>query len=94
MLSYSSGTSGSGVKKRKMRKSYRNCKISSSDILVDGIQYDAAVNQIVGKSKLPNSPVAGQIMLFILDLNTRSNAQTVQRETGALELVQCYKGHK
>ena len=36
------------------------------DILVEGpIQYDAAVDPIVGKSKLPNSPVAGQANVLI-----------------------------
>jgi phosphate acetyltransferase len=91
MLSYSSGTSGSGEEVEKVRKATEIVKSLRPDILVEGpIQYDAAVDPIVGKSKLPNSPVAG---LIFPDLNTGNNTyKAVQRETGALAVGPMLQG--
>lgn len=95
MLSYSSGTSGSGEEVEKVRKATEIVKSLRPDILVEGpIQYDAAVDPIVGKSKLPNSPVAGQANVLIFpDLNTGNNTyKAVQRETGALAVGPMLQG--
>ena len=95
MLSYSSGTSGSGEEVEKVRKATEIVKNLRPDILVEGpIQYDAAVDPIVGKSKLPNSPVAGQANVLIFpDLNTGNNTyKAVQRETGALAVGPMLQG--
>lgn len=95
MLSYSSGTSGSGQEVEKVRKATEIVKSLRPDILVEGpIQYDAAVDPIVGKSKLPNSPVAGQANVLIFpDLNTGNNTyKAVQRETGALAVGPMLQG--
>lgn len=98
LLSYSSGTSGSGEEVDKVRKATEIVKELRADILVEGpIQYDAAVDPKVGKQKLPNSPVAGQANVLIFpDLNTGNNTyKAVQRETGALAIGPMLQGlHK
>ncbi len=95
MLSYSSGTSGSGEDVEKVRAATEIVKATRPDILVEGpIQYDAAVDPVVGKQKLPNSPVAGQANVLIFpDLNTGNNTyKAVQRETGALAVGPMLQG--
>lgn len=95
LLSYSSGTSGTGEDVEKVRAATAIVKEKRPDILVEGpIQYDAAVDPIVGKSKLPNSPVAGQANVLIFpDLNTGNNTyKAVQRETGALAVGPMLQG--
>ena len=95
LLSYSSGSSGSGEDVEKVRVAAALVKEKRPDILVEGpIQYDAAVDATVGKSKLPNSPVAGQANVLIFpDLNTGNNTyKAVQRETGALAVGPMLQG--
>ncbi|HMR85210.1 MAG TPA: phosphate acetyltransferase, partial [Niabella sp.] len=95
MLSYSSGSSGSGEEVEKVRTATLIVKEKRPDLLVEGpIQYDAAVDPVVGKSKLPNSPVAGQANVLIFpDLNTGNNTyKAVQRETGALAVGPMLQG--
>lgn len=95
LLSYSSGTSGSGEDVDKVRTATEIVKTQRPDILVEGpIQYDAAVDPKVGKQKLPNSPVAGQANVLIFpDLNTGNNTyKAVQRETGALAIGPMLQG--
>ena len=65
------------------------------DLLLEGpIQYDAAVDMKVGRSKMPNSKVAGQASVLIFpDLNTGNNTyKAVQRETGALAIGPMLQG--
>jgi len=95
MLSYSSGTSGKGEEVDKVRKATEIIKELRPDIKVEGpIQYDAAVDPVVGKSKLPESDVAGQANVLIFpDLNTGNNTyKAVQRETGALAIGPMLQG--
>jgi phosphate acetyltransferase len=95
MLSYSSGTSGSGEDVEKVRTATAIIKEKRPDILVEGpIQYDAAVDSIVGKQKLPNSLVAGQANVLIFpDLNTGNNTyKALQRETGAMAVGPMLQG--
>lgn len=95
MLSYSSGTSGSGEDVEKVRAATEMVKTQRPDILIEGpIQYDAAVDPVVGTQKLPNSPVAGQANVLIFpDLNTGNNTyKAVQRETGALAIGPMLQG--
>jgi phosphate acetyltransferase len=95
MLSYSSGTSGQGEDVDRVRKATELVKQKRPDLKVEGpIQYDAAVDINVGKSKLPNSQVAGQATVFIFpDLNTGNNTyKAVQRETGALAIGPMLQG--
>jgi len=95
MLSYSSGTSGIGADVDRVRKATEIVKKLRPDIKIEGpIQYDAAVDPLVGKSKLPNSEVAGQASVLIFpDLNTGNNTyKAVQRETGALAIGPMLQG--
>lgn len=95
MLSYSSGTSGKGEEVEKVRKATALVKTKRPDLLVEGpIQYDAAVDPLVGQSKIPGSPVAGQASVLIFpDLNTGNNTyKAVQRETGAIAIGPMLQG--
>ncbi|MHA4844189.1 phosphate acetyltransferase [Flavitalea antarctica] len=95
MLSYSSGTSGEGEDVEKVRVATQLVKQKRPDLKVEGpIQYDAAVDPIVGNQKLPGSPVAGKASVLIFpDLNTGNNTyKAVQRETGALAIGPMLQG--
>ncbi|CAN5718583.1 phosphate acetyltransferase [soil metagenome] len=95
MLSYSSGSSGQGEDVEKVRRATAIIKSRRPDLKVEGpIQYDAAVDPIVGKQKMPNSTVAGQASVLIFpDLNTGNNTyKAVQRETGALAIGPMLQG--
>ncbi len=95
MLSYSSGTSGEGEDVEKVRRATELVKAKRPDLKVEGpIQYDAAVDPVVGRSKLPGSEVAGQASVLIFpDLNTGNNTyKAVQRETGALAIGPMLQG--
>ncbi|GGP01916.1 phosphate acetyltransferase [Cloacibacterium rupense] len=95
MLSYSSGTSGKGDDVDKVRNATEIVRLKRPDLKIEGpIQYDAAVDMTVGKSKLPNSEVAGQASVLIFpDLNTGNNTyKAVQRETGALAIGPMLQG--
>ncbi len=95
MLSYSSGASGKGADVDIVRRATEIIKEKRPDLKVEGpIQYDAAVDASVGKSKLPDSEVAGQANVLIFpDLNTGNNTyKAVQRETGALAIGPMLQG--
>jgi phosphate acetyltransferase len=95
MLSYSSGTSGKGEEVEKVRKATEIVKAKHPELKVEGpIQYDAAVDMSVAKTKLPNSEVAGQASVLIFpDLNTGNNTyKAIQRETGALAIGPMLQG--
>ncbi len=95
MLSYSSGASGIGEDVDKVRRATDLVKKMNPDLKIEGpIQYDAAVDIKVGKTKLPDSEVAGQASVFIFpDLNTGNNTyKAVQRETGALAIGPVLQG--
>ncbi len=95
MLSYSSGTSGEGEEVEKVRRATEIIKQKRPGLKVEGpIQYDAAVDPVVGKQKLPNSEVAGKATVLIFpDLNTGNNTyKAVQRETGALAIGPMLQG--
>ncbi|WP_298532936.1 phosphate acetyltransferase [uncultured Algibacter sp.] len=95
MLSYSSGASGKGEEVDKVRTATEIAKKSAPNLKIEGpIQYDAAVDMRIGKSKLPDSEVAGQASVLIFpDLNTGNNTyKAVQRETGALAIGPMLQG--
>ena len=97
MLSYSSGSSGKGVDVEKVRQATQFVKTQSSNLKIEGpIQYDAAVDMRIGKSKMPDSEVAGSASVLIFpDLNTGNNTyKAVQRETGALAIGPVLQGLK
>ncbi|WP_142785291.1 phosphate acetyltransferase [Changchengzhania lutea] len=95
MLSYSSGSSGKGADVEKVREATEIVKAQNPNLKIEGpIQYDAAVDMRIGKSKLPDSEVAGQASILIFpDLNTGNNTyKAVQRETGALAIGPVLQG--
>jgi phosphate acetyltransferase len=95
MLSYSTGESGSGADVEKVRAATRIVRERRPDLPIDGpIQYDAAVDASVAKSKLPGSGVAGQATVFIFpDLNTGNNTyKAVQRSAGAVAVGPVLQG--
>lgn len=82
MLSYSTGSSGKGEDVDRVIEATKIAKEKAPDLLLEGpIQYDAAVDMSVAKTKLPDSKVAGQATVFIFpDLNTGNNTyKAVQR---------------
>ena len=95
LLSYSSGTSGSGEDVDKVREATEIVKAQRPDLAVEGpIQYDAAVDATVAKQKMPNSPVAGQANVLIFpDLNAGNiTYKAVQRETHSIAIGPMLQG--
>jgi phosphate acetyltransferase len=95
MLSYSTGASGAGADVEKVRTATELVHSRRPDLLVEGpIQYDAAVDAAVGKSKMPGSEVAGRATVFIFpDLNTGNNTyKAVQRSAGAVAIGPVLQG--
>jgi len=95
MLSYSSGSSGKGEEVEKVRKATEIVKNLHPELKIEGpIQYDAAVDMSVAKTKMPDSDVAGQATVLIFpDLNTGNNTyKAIQRETGALAIGPMLQG--
>jgi phosphate acetyltransferase len=95
MLSYSTGTSGSGADVEKVRAATALVAERSPDLLLEGpIQYDAAVDSEVARTKLPDSLVAGRATVFIFpDLNTGNNTyKAVQRSAHAIAIGPVLQG--
>ncbi|MDT0450849.1 phosphate acetyltransferase [Streptomyces hesseae] len=95
MLSYSTGTSGSGADVDKVRKATELVRERRPDLKVEGpIQYDAAVDARVAATKLPGSEVAGKATVLVFpDLNTGNNTyKAVQRSAGAVAVGPVLQG--
>ncbi len=95
MLSYSTGTSGAGEDVERVRRATELVRDRRPDLSVEGpIQYDAAVDASVARTKLPESEVAGKATVFIFpDLNTGNNTyKAVQRSAGALAIGPVLQG--
>ncbi|MCX4856865.1 phosphate acetyltransferase [Streptomyces canus] len=95
MLSYSTGTSGSGADVDKVREATVLVRQRRPDLKIEGpIQYDAAVEPTVAETKLPGSEVAGQASVLIFpDLNTGNNTyKAVQRSAGAIAVGPVLQG--
>jgi phosphate acetyltransferase len=95
MLSYSTGTSGSGAEVEKVRAATALVAERAPHLLLEGpIQYDAAVDPDVARTKLPNSAVAGRATVFIFpDLNTGNNTyKAVQRSAHAIAIGPVLQG--
>ena len=95
MLSYSTGTSGTGADVDKVRTATELVRKREPDLLVEGpIQYDAAVDPTVAKAKMPDSKVAGRATVLIFpDLNTGNNTyKAVQRSAGAIAIGPVLQG--
>ncbi|MER6689914.1 phosphate acetyltransferase [Streptomyces minutiscleroticus] len=95
MLSYSTGTSGSGADVDKVRRATELVRQRRDDLKIEGpIQYDAAVEPTVAATKLPGSEVAGQASVLVFpDLNTGNNTyKAVQRSAGAIAVGPVLQG--
>ncbi|MFI1713161.1 phosphate acetyltransferase [Streptomyces sp. NPDC053513] len=95
MLSYSTGTSGSGADVDKVREATKLVREARPELRIEGpIQYDAAVEPSVAATKLPGSEVAGQATVLIFpDLNTGNNTyKAVQRSAGAVAVGPVLQG--
>jgi phosphate acetyltransferase len=95
MLSYSTGASGSGADVDRVRTATRLVRERAPELSVEGpIQYDAAVDASVARTKLPDSTVAGRATVFIFpDLNTGNNTyKAVQRSAGAVAIGPVLQG--
>ena len=97
ILSYSTGNSGSGVSVDASKEAVKFAKENYPDLLVDGpLQFDAAIDPLTAKSKMPDSKVAGQANVFIFpDLNAANIAyKAVQRTANALAIGPVLQGLK
>ncbi|MFD9970377.1 phosphate acetyltransferase [Streptomyces sp. NPDC059011] len=95
MLSYSTGTSGSGADVDKVREATKLVRERHPELRIEGpIQYDAAVEPSVAATKLPDSEVAGRATVLIFpDLNTGNNTyKAVQRSAGAVAVGPVLQG--
>ena len=101
MLSYSTGESGKGADVDKVREAVRLAKEkareSDPDLKLEGpIQYDAAIDPVVAKTKMADSEVAGKATVYIFpDLNTGNNTyKAVQRSADAVAVGPVLQGLK
>ncbi len=95
MLSYSTGASGAGADVEKVIEGVRLAKERRPDLKLEGpLQYDAAVDAAVAKSKLPGSEVGGHATVLIFpDLNTGNNTyKAVQRSANAVAVGPVLQG--
>ncbi|AZT83715.1 phosphate acetyltransferase [Marinobacter sp. NP-4(2019)] len=95
MISYSTGESGSGQDVEKVREATRIARERRPDLLIDGpLQYDAAAIDSVGRSKAPDSKVAGRATVFIFpDLNTGNTTyKAVQRSANVVSIGPMLQG--
>ena len=95
MLSYSTGSSGSGADVEKVRAATALVAERAPDLALEGpIQYDAAIDPDVARTKLPDSSVAGHATVFIFpDLNTGNNTyKAVQRSAHAVAIGPVLQG--
>jgi phosphate acetyltransferase len=95
MLSYSTGSSGKGADVEIVIEATRIARERAPDLLLEGpLQYDAAIDPDVARTKLPSSNVAGQATVFIFpDLNTGNNTyKAVQRAADAVAIGPVLQG--
>lgn len=96
-LSYSTGDSAKGEMIDFVKEALEIAQKAAPDIAMDGpMQFDAAVDNKVAKSKMPNSKVAGQANVFIFpDLNCGNiTYKAVQRSANALAIGPILQGLK
>ncbi len=95
MMSYSTGESGKGVDVDKVREAAAIARKQRPDLKLEGpIQYDAAIDPGVARTKMPGSEVAGRATVFIFpDLNTGNNTyKAVQRAANAVAIGPVLQG--
>ncbi len=85
MLSYSSGSSGTGPSVEVVRQAVQLLGQDDPRLCVEGpLQYDAAVNEEIGAAKAPGSPVAGRATVLIFPSLDAGNIayKAVQQSAG------------
>ena len=95
MLSYSTGDSSGGADVERVREATEIARGMAPDLPLEGpIQYDAAIDADVARTKMPDSAVAGRATVFIFpDLNTGNNTyKAVQRSAGAVAIGPIMQG--
>ncbi|QEY58014.1 phosphate acetyltransferase [Pseudomonas sp. C27(2019)] len=95
MISYSTGDSGTGAEVEKVREATRIAREIKPELAIDGpLQYDAASIESVGRSKAPDSLVAGRATVFIFpDLNTGNTTyKAVQRSANVISVGPMLQG--
>lgn len=95
MLSYSTGTSGKGADVDVVVEATKIAQEKAPELALEGpLQYDAAIDPTVARTKLPDSKVAGQATVFIFpDLNTGNNTyKAVQRAANAVAIGPVLQG--
>lgn len=99
MLSYSTGESGQGADVDKVREATQLAQKMIAEaglnIPIEGpLQYDAAIDPAVARTKLPGSEVAGRATVYIFpDLNTGNNTyKAVQRSANAVAVGPVLQG--
>ncbi|MEM8727370.1 MAG: phosphate acetyltransferase, partial [Chlamydiota bacterium] len=97
MISYSTGTSGTGKDVAKVTDATKIVRNLRPDILIDGpLQYDAAFTPNVAAKKAPKSPIAGAATVYVFpDLNTANTTyKAVQRSAEVLSIGPILQGLK
>ena len=95
MLSYSTGTSGSGPDVDVVVEATRLAREKAPELAIEGpIQFDAAVDEAVASKKLPGSEVAGKATVFVFPELEAGNIgyKAVQRSSGALAVGPVLQG--
>jgi phosphate acetyltransferase len=99
LLSYSTGSSGTGPDVDAVKEAVELAKKSLPDLYpglaLDGpMQFDAALDPRTAKSKMPGSPVAGQATVLVFpDLNSGNiGYKAVQRTSGAVAVGPIIQG--
>jgi phosphate acetyltransferase len=95
MLSYSTGSSGKGEQVEKVIQATQIARELAPHLAIEGpLQYDAAIDPEVAKTKMPGSEVAGHATVFIFpDLNTGNNTyKAVQRAAQAVAIGPVLQG--
>lgn len=97
LLSYSTGSSGSGEGVEKVKKALEITKELDESLTVDApLQFDAAIDKKVASKKMPQSKVAGSANVFIFpDLNAGNiGYKAVQRTAKAVAIGPILQGLK
>jgi phosphate acetyltransferase len=95
MISFSTGTSGTGSDVDKVAEATRIVREREPDLAVDGpLQYDAAAIASVGQAKRPGSTVAGRATVFVFpDLDTGNTTyKAVQRSAQVVSVGPMLQG--
>ncbi|EJF46125.1 phosphate acetyltransferase [Schaalia georgiae F0490] len=95
MLSYSTGSSGSGPDVDAVAEATRLAREKAPELAIEGpIQFDAAVDSAVAEKKLPGSEVAGRATVFVFPSLEAGNIgyKAVQRSSGAVAVGPVLQG--